>query len=241
MRSRLEAKLRLDGVPFQQLILKDNLRNLRKGRFRAVRGQFGYKLPMLLAGRVGLDSGIRESLFGDDAEVDALVYSVYADALAGRLSPVELSRILVSEGAYPDHLVDALSALKKLERTEVVERIFIHLAKGRTPEDFAGLGTRVIPVYTWLQAAIVLFGTGELSGEALTKVWETSGMQERSARQQVEDIFRRGAVVEGTDAKMLLLGGVWGRLGSGLPAVRYREPKPGESQDYLDLLRKFRR
>src|SRR6187551_2237479 len=72
MRSVLEEKLRMDGVRFDEFILKDNLGNLKRGRLRAVRGQFGYKLPQLLAGRVGLGAAVRETLFGDDAEVDAL-------------------------------------------------------------------------------------------------------------------------------------------------------------------------
>ena len=48
MRNVLEAKLKLDGVEWDELVLKDNVRNLLRGRFRALRGQVGYKLPVLL-------------------------------------------------------------------------------------------------------------------------------------------------------------------------------------------------
>ncbi len=53
MREVLEKKLQLDGVRYDTLTLKDNLGNLKRGRFRAIRGQFGYKLPCLLRDRVG--------------------------------------------------------------------------------------------------------------------------------------------------------------------------------------------
>ena len=51
MRSVLEEKLKLDGVVFDELVLKDNVGNLLRGRFRALRGQVGYKLPALLESR----------------------------------------------------------------------------------------------------------------------------------------------------------------------------------------------
>ena len=51
MRNVLEAKLKLDGVEWDELVLKDNVRNLLRGRFRALRGQVGYKLPVLLESR----------------------------------------------------------------------------------------------------------------------------------------------------------------------------------------------
>jgi hypothetical protein len=48
---RDRRKLKLDGVEFDELVLKDNLRNLVRGRFKAMRGQVGYKLPVLLESR----------------------------------------------------------------------------------------------------------------------------------------------------------------------------------------------
>jgi hypothetical protein len=243
MRRRLEEKLRLDGVRFDEFILKNNLRNLRKGRFRAIRGQFGYKLPRLLEGRIGHAPEVKESLFGDDAEVDALVYSIYADAISGRLSALELSRILEAEGAYPDHVVEALAALRQIQKTEAVDRIFIHLARGRSPEIFAPLGSRVIPVRTWFQAALVLFGSGEVGEAGLRGVLEHSAFSELSARQQIEDILKRGAVPPEAVEKLLILQepSPWGRLLSGVSPGRYREPGPHDRLDYLELLRRFSR
>ena len=51
MRSVLEEKLKLDGVEWDEFVLKDNVSNLMRGRFRALRGQVGYKLPAILESR----------------------------------------------------------------------------------------------------------------------------------------------------------------------------------------------
>jgi len=196
MREVLSEKLRLDGIRYEQLTLKDSLRHLRKGQVRAILGQFGYKLPALFRSRAGLGRAARETLFGDDAEVDAVVYSVYADAVAGRLSPAQVSRIMEAAGAYPEHIDGALEALSRLSTVEAVERIFIRMEKGRAPERFEPLGTRVIPLFSWLQGALVLMEAGHIDGAAAWRVMETVIRQERLDSWSVvglcQDIVRRG-------------------------------------------------
>ena len=243
MRKTLEKKLHLDGVHYDEFILKDNLSNLKRGRLAAIRAQFGYKLPRLLEGRIGHGAGVRESLFGDDSEVDAMVYAVYADLLAGRISPVEVATILAREQAYPDHIVDVLAALKRVERADPVDRIFIHLAKGRPPEDFAALGTRVIPVRSWLQAALVLYGAEEIQVGGLQRVLETSQFSVIEAQEQLKDILRRGAVPSGTLERLqaVSLAEPWPAILGALPGALYRPPLPMEQMDYLDFLTRFKR
>src|SRR3984957_3665410 len=97
MRRRLEDKLRLDGITWDTFTLKPNLRNLLRLRFRAMRDQLGYKLPALLRARatVSGDGAVwHETLFGDDAEADAYVYSLYADLLAGRVDEEVITEVL---------------------------------------------------------------------------------------------------------------------------------------------------
>src|SRR5579885_1991951 len=102
MRRVLSEKLRLDGVEFDEFILKPNLRNMLTGRFRAMREQVGYKLPALLAGRAGLPPETRETCFGDDAEADGFIYSLYGDIIAGRVKRRLLEEILERAGTYED-------------------------------------------------------------------------------------------------------------------------------------------
>ncbi|MBK7760275.1 MAG: hypothetical protein IPO67_00935 [Deltaproteobacteria bacterium] len=198
LREVLTEKLRLDGVRFDELHLKDNLGNLKRGRFRAIKGQFGYKLPLLLQGRVGLGSGNREMLFGDDAEVDALVYSVFADVVAGRLRAAELSRIMEAAGAYPDAISTALATLPQIATGDVVDRIFIHLDRGMPPAHFAELGGRVVPVYSWFQAALVLVEAGRLTPQSALTVGEellkARALTVTALANHVQDLLRRRLV-----------------------------------------------
>jgi hypothetical protein len=245
MRPVLEQKLRMDGVRFDEFILKDNLANLKRGRLRAVRGQFGYKLPQLLRGRIGLGAAVRESLFGDDAEVDALVYSVYADAIAGRIGPTELSRLLAAAGAYPDHIVDALAALRQVALADGVDRIFIRLDRGRPLTAFEPLGTRVIPVRSWFEAALVLYGAGELTAEGVCRVRAATALPDGELVAYFASVLARGYAPEGALARLLsevLPDAMWTlaerELGRG--PFQYRPPAPPAGTDYLDVLRGFR-
>jgi hypothetical protein len=176
MRSRLEDKLRLDGITWDSFTLKPNLQNVLRLRFRAVRDQLGYKLPALLAGRARIqqqaaDDGMtKETLFGDDAEADAFVYSLYADFLSGRVSDETLQEVLERGRVYPDVITEAMQHVRMLERGDVVERILIHLERQTPPDDFRVYGARAVPFYNYLQAAFVVEEDGRLPPESVLRV-----------------------------------------------------------------------
>lgn len=177
LRSRLEAKLRLDGARWASLTLKPNLQNMLRLRFRAVRGQLGYKLPALLWRRAELahardEQGqlVREVLLGDDAEADAFVYSLYADVCRGVVEGGELADILRLGGAYEDSVREAVRFASYFERGDVVERVLIHLDRQSSPSDFKPFGARVVPFYNYLQAAFVLHEDGRIPAIAVLRV-----------------------------------------------------------------------
>ena len=252
MRRGLSKKLRLDGVRFDELQLKDNLGNLSRGRFRAIREQMGFKLPALLDGRIGLGASVPEVLFGDDSEADALVYSVFADVLAGRVEPRVLGQIMEAAGAYPEAIHQAQKTARRLHTGEVVERIFIHLDRGHAPSRFTPFGTRLVPIHAWIQAAAVLHADGRLSGEEVLAVAEEmldSGNSIPDLASLFQDIVRRGFVRADQVER------IW-QEASGLEALqeatlkrlsrmgnrdRYRACAPPESADYLELVRDFRK
>ncbi|MEC7947922.1 MAG: phosphatase domain-containing protein [Myxococcota bacterium] len=245
MRDVLREKLDMDGVRFDQLVLKNSLRHFRRGEFRAIKGQFGYKLPALLQQRAGLGPATTETLFGDDAEVDALVYAVYADAVAGRLRPAEVSRIMEAAGSYPDHIGAALDALSRLSRAEAVHRIFIRLERPRAPVTFEALGQRVVPVHGWWQAALVLLSDGHITGRAAGAVLDelrTAGADGFEIASLTQDIVRRGFV--GVDVVGRVLGDE-SALGAARAAVeRLSElsvppplAPPVQAPDYISLVR----
>ena len=244
MRAVLEEKLRLDGVRYEGLVLKDNLTNLRKGRFRAIRGQFGYKLPALLAARRGIGRAVHESLFGDDAEVDALIYSVYADALAGHLTPAQVSRIMETAGAYPDRIEVALAAIAELPTGAAVDNAFIHLDRFSPPTRFTALGPRVVPVFSWWQAALVLHGQGRLSPAALGlvtgEIITTEGLDDWGFAALAQDIVRRGHLDPDVLAALSGYSEIFARCAAAVsritPPIRPVQPR---DIDYLSILQRW--
>ncbi len=170
MRNTLEAKLRLDGVQWDEFVLKPSLKNLLRFRFRALRDQVGYKLPALLAARTRAPVEVAETLFGDDAEADALVYTLYADILGDRLNDKMLTAVMEHAHAYPDAISETIRLANEVERTDPVRRIFIHLERKSDPAFFRRYGARVVPVFNYFQAALALVSDGVLGPMSALRV-----------------------------------------------------------------------
>jgi hypothetical protein len=199
MRRRLEDKLRLDGIAWDTFTLKPNLQNVLRLRFRAVKDQLGYKLPALLRTRTDAGESVqdaRETLFGDDAEADAFVYSLYADIMEGRVGE-ELVHTIGERGRiYEDVLEDVIRRLRLVKPSPVVERILIHLEQQTAPRDFDVYGTRVVPFYNYLQAAFVVHEDRRLPAEGVLRVAVEMVTQHRfdgdALARSYADLGRRG-------------------------------------------------
>jgi hypothetical protein len=227
MRRRLEHKLRLDGITWDSFTLKPNLQNVLRLRFRAVRDQLGYKLPALLRARASIAATAgsaepgRETLFGDDAEADAFVYSLYADLLAGRVSDELLLAVLERERVYEDVVAETVQLARTFgEHEDVVERILIHLEQQTPPDDFRAYGARVVPFYNYLQAAFVVHEDGRLGAEGVLRVAvelvTEHGFDGDALARSYRDLGRRGH----------LAGTRTGELADALDAWSTREKVP---------------
>ncbi len=196
MRSVLIEKLHLDGVEFDELVLKDNLKNLVRGRFKALRGQVGYKLPVLLESRARAPAEAEEVLFGDDAEADAFVYSLYADMVARRVSEPVVHRVLEAAEVYPDDIARVLETWKAIAPADPVRRIFINLDRLTPPAHFAKYGPRVVPIFNYFQASLVLMGDKHLAAPQVLKVMlelvQTAGYNLLTLSNSFQDLLRRG-------------------------------------------------
>lgn len=205
LRSRIVEKLRLDGVKWASLTLKPNLRNMLLLRFRALRGQLGYKLPALLLRRAELEPQVdrdgvlvKEVLLGDDAEADAFVYSLYADLCAGAVKAEDLPRLLEKGGAYKDAIRESERYLSYIQRGDAVERILIHLERQSAPSDFRVYGKRVVPFYNYLQAAFILHEDGRIPARAVlnvaTELTVAYNFDPTALARSFADLARRGHV-----------------------------------------------
>jgi hypothetical protein len=196
MKTVLAAKLKLDGIDFDEFVLKDNLRNILRGRFRALRAQIPYKLPAMLESRAATAPAPAESLFGDDAEADALVYCLYDDLLAGRVATTDLARILEASRAYPDEIERTLAAASRAPRGPVVKRIIIHLDRRSPPMGFKRFGSRLVPVFNYFQAALVLYADGVLTGRQLVfigfEMLDSGQYELATLANSLQDLVRRG-------------------------------------------------
>lgn len=198
MRKTLEEKFRLDRVECDEFYLKPNVENLLRGRFRALRDQVGYKLPTLLEGRLRVPITADEVLFGDDAEADAFVYSLYADLISGQVGPDLLREVLRLCSVYEN---DAQRTMKLAESlvipdAEPVSRIFIHLDSYTPPARFAHYGARVVPIYNYFQAAVLLMIDGHLGPVQVVKIAaelsQGYGYSLISLANSFQDLLRRG-------------------------------------------------
>jgi 5-carboxymethyl-2-hydroxymuconate isomerase len=205
MRKVLTRKLALDGVEPDMFILKPNLENLLRGRFRALRGQVGYKLKALLLSHMAAEA-VDEYLFGDDAEQDAFIYSLYADILAGRVDAVRMAAILSTCKVYRNDVDEIMAYHSKLAGSgDVVRRIFIHLERRSPLDRFAAYGARVIAIYNYFQCAVLLFDAGLLPAGALLVVlgaMEEAGYTPERVANSVQDLMRRGFVQGDTIRKV---------------------------------------
>ncbi len=203
MRRVLTKKLKLDGVEFDEFILKPNLRNMLTGRFRAMREQVGYKLPALLAGRSGLPPETRETCFGDDAEADGFIYSLYGDIIAGRVKRRLLEEILERAGTYPDDAQRAVTLAEALPTAnDAVQRIFIHLDRRSPTSRFDRYGARLVPIFNYFQAAMVMFEDGQLSAPVVVRVAlemvDRFGYTIDALRNSLQDLLRRARLRRST-------------------------------------------
>lgn len=170
MRSVLEAKLRLDGIRWDGFTLKPSLRNLVRGKFRFLRDQVSYKLTALLRSRTNVSPETEEILFGDDAEGDAFIYSLYADIAAGLVDQELLMKVAEAAQVYPDDIPELVRIAARVPRSDAVRRIFIHLERVSSTAGFRDFGRRVCPFYNYFQPALVLLEDGALDAQAVLRV-----------------------------------------------------------------------
>jgi hypothetical protein len=198
----IRKKLELDGVEYDGIVFKDQLHRLIRGKFRHLREQVGFKVTELLKAARANPPGAREYLFGDDWESDPLIYSLYADVVAGRVSPADLKDILATIRVDPPLVREACALAEQIEPAELVARIFIILER-RTPlEHFRSFGSRLVPTFNYFQTATCLFDDGVLDCNGVMLVArsliDASHYTPERLANSLADIERRGHAREAT-------------------------------------------
>ncbi len=194
----IRDKLRLDGVPYDGIVFKDQLQLIRRGKFGKLREHVGFKLGELFRGRAGRDRDTRELLFGDDWESDPLTYSLYADVIAGTLPLDALDPILLRIGVDPEVVPELRALAAPVAGLGGVERILINLERRTSPASFALYGRRLVPAFNYFQTALVLAADGWLDPEDVAAVARglavRAGYTPRRLDNSLADLVRRHLV-----------------------------------------------
>jgi hypothetical protein len=194
MRKTLEQKFQLDGIEPDIFVLKPTLRYILSGQFGAVRGQVGFKLGTLLRLR-GQTPLAPETMFGDDAEQDAFIYSLYADIAAGRIGRDTLRDILIEADVHDEMRRDIQALAESVAPKDTGRRILIHLEEKTPPGRFLVFGPRVVPIVNYFQAAVVLFADGTMGARGVLRIaaamMNRHGFGMLELTNSFEDLMRR--------------------------------------------------
>ena len=210
LRLVIQRKMLLDGVEFDGITFKDQAALVTRGQFGKLREHIGYKLSALLLNRHELPWQAEETLFGDDSESDALIYSIYGDVVAGRLRGEALKKTLLKHQVRREDADYVVGLATGLPEKELVQSIYINLEVRKTPEIFANFGARLVPCHDTFQAALRLFEDGHIAEEGVMAVAEqlvvTLQRKPVSLLRSAADLVARGAVGLGTIERL------WGAL-----------------------------
>lgn len=192
LRRVIERKMTLDGVEFDGIAFKDQLRMLFARRTREITHQVAYKLAALFRYRAILPPDARWTLFGDDLESDGDIFSLFTDACAGLRGP-DLVRAIESLGTKPDAARFVAALADELPRIDPVDGVHIRLARRSGARSWLGparplpsMGGRLVAAADYLTHALVLHARGRLRAEAVRHV--ARAIVESDPRQSVSEL-----------------------------------------------------
>jgi hypothetical protein len=172
----LERKMLLDGVEFDGITFKDPLRALMRGRFGHLKEQVSFKLAALLHLSAEMPDGVRMHLFGDDAEQDALIYSLFGDVVAGRIRGMDLSILLARLGVAERYVDSLVQFVEEFPARDLVERLYIHLIRRPDGASITEFGPHVIGCPTMTAASVALADAGLIGDRTADSVLQEAGV-----------------------------------------------------------------
>jgi hypothetical protein len=170
MEVKIREKLDIDEILPLGAFFKDNLKNVRPGRLWRLTQQVGFKLQSLLQLRTRLKDDVRQVLWGDDSESDAVIYSLYSDVCARRWSEKELLSILRGLHVVGEQTDTILDLQDRIPVGDPVEKIYINLATDTDSDYYLKFGRRTVPTSNSFQAALDLLQDGRLTHDQVVRV-----------------------------------------------------------------------
>lgn len=200
LEERILEKFSLDGIRPFGCFYKDNLANIRPGRFWRLTKQVGYKLQALLQLRTRLAENVRQICWGDDSETDAIIYNLYSDICARRLGSHEIRKTLEALYVSGDQVNTILNLQTMIPENDPVVKIYINLATDTDPDYYLKFGRRTLATYSSFQVALDLYQDKRLGAEGLYAVIQDMvynyGYTPEELQKDLEEIIRRGVLGE---------------------------------------------
>lgn len=207
MESKIREKLEIDTILPLGGFYKDNLKNLKPGRLWRLTQQVGFKLQALLQLRLRLRDDVRQILWGDDSESDAIIYSLYSDVCSRRWSEKDLLAILRGLHVVGAQTETILDLQDQIPQGDPVEKIYINLATDTDPEYYLKFGRRVIPSTNSFQTALDLFQDHRLKTEQVIHVAQDMlmnyGFTQDELQSSFDNLVRRRILSDETVANIL--------------------------------------
>lgn len=202
LEKRIHGKLNLDGIYPYGIFFKDNLKNLRPSRWWRLNQQIGYKLYALLQLRMRLKPAVKQIMWGDDSESDAVIYSLYSDLCTRRFKPDEFRQILTKLKVTPEQTEMILDLQTTLPSNDPVEKIYINLAEDTDAEYYLKFGRRTVPTYNSFQTALDLYQDNRLGIDQVVKVAQdlmsNYGFTQEELVFSFDDLIRRPLLADTT-------------------------------------------
>lgn len=199
---KIHDKLAYDGIYPFGLFCKDNLLNLAPKRLWRLTQQVGYKLQALLQLRLHLAGDIRQVLWGDDSEADAVIYSLYSDLCARRLEERDARNILRHFKVIGQQVDTILRLLEDVPKQDPVEKIYINLAADTDADYYLKFGRRILPTYNTFQLALDLYQDRRLSPTQVLRVAmdlvQNYGFGSEELEHSLEELVRRPVLADKT-------------------------------------------
>lgn len=170
MEARIREKFEIDHIRPFGCFFKDNLKNIHPKRWWRLTKQVGYKIQALLQLRGLLKPDVKQVLWGDDSESDAIIYNLYSDICARRLSSQEIRHVLRAFFVTGEQVDRILMLQSQVPENDPVEKIYINLATDTDPDWYIKFGRRTLPTYNYFQVALDLFQDKRLPIEAVLAV-----------------------------------------------------------------------
>ena len=250
----IREKLDLDGIQYDGITFKDQVRHLMYARFDAVLEQIGYKLEQLLTSARGSVEGSIELLFGDDWESDPFVYSLYADVVEGRVNEATVSDLLRRAGVsrhYRDRIVELMDGTRL---PAMVGGIFILRQRPARAGDLDAFGPRLVWFDNYFECALRLWDLRLLDTDGVFEVLADIGFNPAQTAVSFEAVCERGPGDRARLAplrRVLTGAGVmdvvpaarwWQRAGGFLQRSAWRAPRAlatGPLPDYARLVERW--